>query len=261
MAEVYFNGPAGRIEGKYDESLDKKAPVVLILHPDPVYGGTMDNKVVYNMYKTFVKDNNFTALRINFRGVGKSQGEFDKGVGELTDAATALDWLLTQNPFATDFWIAGFSFGSWIGMQLMMRRPEITNFLAVSPPVNKYDFSFLSPCPVSGLIVQGNQDSVVPEEAVLDLVDKLSKQKQAIVKCKIISGADHFYRGDDKMQELRSAIDDYLKYSLTVEKNSDYVLDDNMEEIDDYNEEFDDEDDDQPKIDTKQRRIMLDDFR
>jgi alpha/beta superfamily hydrolase len=211
----------------------------------------MNNKVVYGMYKTFV-DNGFTTLRINFRGVGKSQGEFDNGVGELTDAATALDWLQVQNPFATDFWIAGFSFGSWVGMQLMMRRPEITNFLAVSPPVNKYDFTFLSPCPVPGLIVQGNRDSIVSEESVLDMVDKLSKQKQAPVECKIINGADHFFR--EKMDELQSTIDDYLKYSLSSAEPITYG--DGI-----INEDFDDEDDDgEPKSDKKQRRIMLDNF-
>ncbi|MCC2646484.1 MAG: alpha/beta hydrolase [Rickettsiaceae bacterium] len=253
MPEVYFNGPAGRIEGRYNESSDKKSPVVLVLHPHPVYGGTMNNKVVYAMYKTFV-ENGFTTLRINFRGVGKSQGEFDNGVGELTDAATALDWLQTQNPFATDFWIAGFSFGSWVGMQLMMRRPEITNFLAVSPPVNKYDFTFLSPCPVPGLIVQGNRDSIVSEEAVLDMVDKLSKQKQAPVECKIINGADHFFR--EKMDELQSTIDDYLKYRLSA-AGQEITYDGGLIE-DDFDDE--DEDDDEPKSGNKPRRIMLDDF-
>lgn len=111
MPEVFFNGPAGRIEGKYAQSEDRNAPVALVLHPHPLYGGTMNNKVVYSAYKTLV-DNGFTTLRINFRGVGKSQGQFDNGIGELTDAATALDWLQIQNPTATQYWIAGFSFGA-----------------------------------------------------------------------------------------------------------------------------------------------------
>ncbi|MES2215531.1 MAG: alpha/beta fold hydrolase, partial [Pseudomonadota bacterium] len=127
MPEVFFNGPAGRIEGRYTQSQDKKAKVVLVLHPHPLYGGTMNNKVVYSIYKTFVK-NGFTTLRINFRGVGKSQGQFDNGIGELTDAATAIDWLQLHNPFSSGYWIAGFSFGAWVAMQLIMRRPEINRF-------------------------------------------------------------------------------------------------------------------------------------
>lgn len=111
MPEVYFNGPAGRIEGRYTESKDPKAPIALVLHPHPLQGGTMNNKVVYNIYKTLV-NNDFTVLRINFRGVGRSIGKYDEGIGEMTDAATALDWLQLNNPLANVNLIAGFSFGA-----------------------------------------------------------------------------------------------------------------------------------------------------
>ena len=101
-------------------------------------------------------------LRFNFRGVGRSQGTYDRGEGELSDAASALDWLQTFNPNASACWIAGHSFGAWIGMQLLMRRPEIDGFISVAPPANLFDFSFLAPCPSSGLIVHGNKDELVP---------------------------------------------------------------------------------------------------
>jgi len=211
MPEVFFNGPAGRIEGRYIQADNKNAPVALVLHPHPLYGGTMNNKVVYSLYKSFA-DNGFTVLRINFRGVGKSQGQFDNGAGELTDAATALDWLQLQNPSAAAYWIAGFSFGSWIGMQLIMRRPEINSFIAVSPPVNKYDFSFLSPCPIPGLVVQGDQDSIVSEESVAALIDRLSKQRQSRLSYQVISGGDHFFR--TKLTELEDAIGSHLKSNI-----------------------------------------------
>lgn len=211
MPEVFFNGPAGRIEGKYIQSEDRSAPVALVLHPHPLYGGTMNNKVVYSAYKSLV-DNGFTTLRINFRGVGKSQGQFDNGVGELTDAATALDWLQLQNPTATQYWIAGFSFGAWVGMQLIMRRPEISSFLAIAPPVNKYDFSFLSPCPIPGLVVQGNQDSIVEEEMVAEMVDRLSKQRQSDIDYQVINGADHFFR--EKLGLLEEAIVSHLQSNM-----------------------------------------------
>ncbi len=215
MAEVFFNGPAGRIEGLYTKSSDSKAPLALVLHPHPLYGGTMNNKVVYNVYKTLVS-NGFTVLRINFRGVGRSQGEFDNGVGEMTDAATALDWLQLNNPTGSINLIAGFSFGAWVAMQLIMRRPEINNFIMVSPPVNKYDFSFLSQCPISGFVIQGDRDSIVSEESVLELVNKLSKQKNIIVDYKLIQGGDHFFR--NKIGEFTQAISDYLQLRLLNNK-------------------------------------------
>lgn len=208
MPEIFFNGPAGRIEGMYAESTNPKAPIALVLHPHPLYGGTMNNKVVYNVYKTLF-ENDFTVLRINFRGVGKSMGQYDEGIGEMTDAATALDWLQVHYPMSNVNLIAGFSFGAWIAMQLIMRRPEITNFIAISPPVDKYDFSFLSPCPIPGLIIQGDMDSVVSEESVHELAQRLSKQKNIDVDYRMIPGADHFFR--DKIDVLNNEIDDYLR--------------------------------------------------
>ncbi|HEY8351277.1 MAG TPA: alpha/beta hydrolase, partial [Sphingomonadales bacterium] len=145
MPEVIFNGPEGRLEGRYHPSKKENAPIALVLHPHPQYGGTMNNKVVYYLYHSFVH-RGFSVLRFNFRGVGRSQGSFDNGVGELSDAAAALDWLQNYNRDASTCWVAGFSFGAWIGMQLLMRRPEIEGFIAVSPPANMYDFTFLAPC-------------------------------------------------------------------------------------------------------------------
>jgi alpha/beta superfamily hydrolase len=96
----------------------------MILHPHPQAGGTMNDRVTQALYKTFVA-RGFATLRFNFRGVGRSQGSFDNGVGELSDAAAALDWVQSIHPEASSTWIAGYSFGALIGMQLLMRRPEI----------------------------------------------------------------------------------------------------------------------------------------
>lgn len=211
MSEIIFAGPEGRLEGRYHHSEQKNAPAALVLHPHPVHGGTMNNKVTYNIYHSFVKQG-FSVLRFNFRGVGRSQGSFDNGVGELSDAATAMDWLQLQNPDASSFWISGFSFGAWISMQLLMRRPEIEGFVAVSPPVNKYDFSFLAPCPAPGLIIQGDQDSIVTEESVSKLAEKLSKQRSMEVVYEMIPGADHFFR--ETMDKLNETLDDYLENRL-----------------------------------------------
>ncbi len=207
MPEIIIPGSEGRLEGRYHASEQKGAPLVLVLHPHPLYGGTMNNKIVYRLFHIFAQ-NGFSVLRFNFRGVGKSLGKYDNGVGELTDAATALDWLQQQNPDAPTCWIAGFSFGAWISMQLLMRRPEIEGFVAVSPPANLYDFSFLSPCPAAGLITQGDKDDVVSEEAVNKLATRLGAQHNTKVEYKIIPGADHYYRGIE--EKLGSVVGEYI---------------------------------------------------
>ena len=125
ITEIFIPGPAGRLEAKYYKSKKNTSPIALVLHPHPQYGGTMNNKVVYQLYQTFV-NKGFATLRFNFRGVGRSEGSYDRGEGDLSDAASALDWLQTVHTDASQCWVAGFSFGAWIGMQLLMRRPEIS---------------------------------------------------------------------------------------------------------------------------------------
>lgn len=214
MPDVIFNGPEGRLEGRYQHSKVPNAPIALMLHPHPQHGGTMNNKVVYNLYQTFLR-RGFSVLRFNFRGVGRSQGVYDRGEGELSDAASALDWLQSFNENAAGCWIAGFSFGAWIGMQLLMRRPEITGFVSVAPPANQYDFSFLAPCPSSGLVLQGNRDEIVPEASVAKLVDKLSQQRGITIDYRVIPGANHFFT--EQMDELNGHVDDYLSKALAAE--------------------------------------------
>jgi len=167
----------------------------------------MNNAIVLALYKTFVR-RGFATLRFNFRGVGKSQGVFDNGIGELSDAASALDWLQTYNPNAPSCWVAGFSFGAWIGMQLLMRRPEIESFISIAPPANMYDFTFLAPCPSSGLILQGDHDAVVPVEAVQKLVTKLSHQRDIKIDFRKVSGADHYFA--DRIDALVTHVDGYI---------------------------------------------------
>ncbi len=213
MPEVIFPGPDGRLEGRYHPQKAKDAPIAIVLHPHPQFGGTMNNKVVYNLHYTFYRMG-FTVLRFNFRGVGRSQGEYDQGVGELSDAAAALDYLQHLNPNAKHCWVAGFSFGSWIGMQLLMRRPEISGFITVSPNANMYDFSFLAPCPSSGLIINGANDRVVPTVDVDALVEKLHEQKGITITHEMVEGAGHFFE-DPHMETLTNSVDTYVRRRLT----------------------------------------------
>lgn len=192
MSEVIFNGYAGRLEGRYHQSEKPGAPIALILHPHPQYGGTMNNKVVYTLFNCFQKLG-FSVLRFNFRSVGRSQGNFEDGPGELSDATIALDWLQSVNPEARQCWIAGYSFGAWIGLQLLMRRPDINNFIAISPPANEKDFSFLAPCPAPGLIVQGGTDEIANPPSVATLAKRLNAQRSVQVDFALIEDADHMY--------------------------------------------------------------------
>ena len=213
MPEVILNGPHGRIECRYHSGKSPDSPIALILHPHPQFGGTMNNRVVYNLHYCFYKMG-FNVMRFNFRGVGRSQGEFDQGVGELSDAAAALDYLQMHNPNTKHCWVVGFSFGAWIGMQLLMRRPEISGFISVSPPANMYDFSFLAPCPSSGLIINGSSDRVAPPDDVLGLAEKLHEQKGITITQEVVEGADHFFQ-NSHMDTLLGTVDSYVKKRLT----------------------------------------------
>jgi len=206
--EIIFNGEVGRLEGKYYQGEEKLSPAALILHPHPLHGGTMNNKVIYHTFHTF-KKNNFSVLRFNFRGVEKSLGNFDHGNGELIDAAAAMDWLQSKNPEASSYWISGFSFGAWIAMQLLMRRPEIDNFISIAPPTSSYDFSFLSPCPAPGLIIQGTKDNISKEIDTYDLYHKLSRQRSTEIEYALIDNADHFFT--HHLEDLTNAMDVYIK--------------------------------------------------
>lgn len=207
MPEIFFSGPEGRLEGRYYHSNTPNAPLALLLHPNPEHGGTMNNKVTYMMFQA-MKRRGFSVLRFNFRGVGRSQGTFDSGEGELSDAASALDWMQDLNPNAPYVWIGGFSFGAWIGMQLLMRRPEIEGFISVAPPANLYDFSFLAPCPSSGLIIRGEKDDVVSAEPVQLLVEKLYAQKGIEIDHRRVADANHFFH--NKMDDLMVHIHDHM---------------------------------------------------
>lgn len=220
MPEVIFNGPEGRLEGRYQQGVSEDAPLALILHPHPqLPNGTMNNRVTYTLFQAF-SSLGFSVLRFNFRGVGRSQGTYDDGQGELGDAAAALDWLQAVNRNAKTCWIAGYSFGAWIGMQLLMRRPEISGFISVAPPANSKDFSFLAPCPASGLILQGGEDATIPEASVSALADKLSGQRNIHIQYAMFPHADHTF--DNHLKDIGLTVRDYVtdimtkKYRKTV---------------------------------------------
>lgn len=167
----------------------------------------MNNRITYAMYQSFQRLG-CSVMRFNFRGVGRSQGRYDGGIGEIGDAAAALDWMQAVNPNSAGLWISGYSFGAFIGMQLLMRRPEISGWVSVAPPANHYDFGFLAPCPCGGLMIHGDTDELVPEPAVRKLVDKLNTQKGVHVDYRVFAGADHIFA--EHADAVSEALEDHV---------------------------------------------------
>ncbi len=213
MPEVIFAGPDGRLEGRYQPGRKDAAPVALILHAHPKAGGSMQDRVVTSLFDIF-KERGFATLRFNFRGVGRSQGEFDHGHGELADAASALDWVQGFNASAPYCWVAGYSFGAWIGMQLLMRRPEVRGFISIAPPMTMYPFDFLAPCPASGLILNGTADQVSPPDEITRVLTKIRTQKNISITHEVIEGANHFF--PDHVEEMAQRSASYLDTRLAI---------------------------------------------
>ena len=211
--EVFIPGPAGRLEGRYYKNEKEKSPIAIVLQPHPQYSGTMNNRVVLEIFNSFLSSG-FSVLRINFRGVGKSDGTFDNGQGELSDAAAALDWIERENQDFSQCWVSGFSFGSLICMQLIMRRPEVTRFISVSPQPNVYDFTFLAPCPTSGQIIYGEKDELVSKDSIDELNNRLKNQKGIEVDFFEIKNANHFF--SNKEDDLKKTMNSYVKKSTEL---------------------------------------------
>lgn len=215
MSEITFNGPQGKLQAYYKPAKNSKY-LALILHPRDCMENSMNNNVVSTLFDSFY-NNNFSTLKFNFRGVEKSEGKMEEdGLGELSDAATALDWLQEQNPDINKCWIAGVSFGAWVGSQMLMRRPEVVGFINVAIPTDKFDFSFLSPCPASGLIIQPNQEQSLDNKACSVLAKKLSSQKNISITYKLIKSDINF---DNKEKEIKEMVNKFIsKLSSNLEE-------------------------------------------
>lgn len=198
MPSVVIAGPAGPLEGRLHRAASPDAPLAVVLHPNPKFGGTMNTMVVYALFTTF-QDAGFTVLRFNFRGVGRSAGEFTGGAGELADAQAAWAWLRAECPQAKAKWVAGFSFGAWIGLQLLAKEGGGDGFVVVAPPANNLDFSFVNEWRTSGLVVHGTADALVPELVVKELASRPCVPGVTVDYAPVV-GASHFF--DTGQEEL-----------------------------------------------------------
>ena len=177
--------------------------VALVLHPHPLSGGTMHNKVVFRAAAA-LNDAGLIALRINFRGVGQSTGVHDEGRGELDDVRAGLDYLSQQYP-AQPITLCGFSFGARVGLEVGIHDPRVEYLIGIGTPLDKYDFSFLSQCRKPLLLVHGEHDEFGDVERLRKLAADL--EKNTTVRLVIIPGAGHFFEGG--LDELKHAITEW----------------------------------------------------
>lgn len=183
----------------------------LVLHPHPLGGGTMHNKVSFRAASALIEAGLIT-LRINFRGVGQSTGEHDEGRGETEDVRAGLDYLAEAyagNPIT----LAGFSFGSRVGMEVGVADERVRNLISIGTPVDKYDFSFLKECRKPVLFVHGDRDEFGEAAKVRALAASLPEEARARVE--IIENADHFFEGH--LDELKRAIINWINETMNAE--------------------------------------------
>lgn len=171
----------------------------LVLHPHPLHGGTMHNKVVFHAARA-LNEAGLVTLRINFRGVGQSTGTHDEARGEQTDASAGLDYL-TSMYGNLPLTLAGFSFGARVGLEVGIREDRVINLIGIGTPINMYDFSFLQSCRKPLLLVHGARDEFGDSEALRRLA--ASVPAEAHLQLEIVPDADHFFKDHlDEMSHL-----------------------------------------------------------
>jgi len=176
--------------------------VALVLHPHPLGGGTMHNKVVFRAAAA-LNDAGLIALRINFRGVGQSTGIHDEGYGERDDARAGLDYL-AENYAHQEITLCGFSFGARVALEVGITDERVVRLISIGTPLDKYYFSFLSACRKPILFVHGEHDEYGAVTRLSELVAKI----KAPVELKVIKGAGHFF--DDQLDELKRVITEWI---------------------------------------------------
>lgn len=204
MADVFHRsfflaGPAGRLEAMLWTTASTEPDLAaLVCHPHPLFGGTMHNKVVFQTAKALHR-RSIPVLRFNFRGTGLSEGEHDKGRGEQDDVRIALDFLAAEFP-DRPILLAGFSFGSWVGLRVGCDDARVSDLIGLGIPVNSIDLSYLRDCSKPKLFVQGGNDQFGSREKVEALFATLPEPKKLV----FVENADHFFTG--KLDQMTSAV-------------------------------------------------------
>jgi uncharacterized protein len=200
---LFLDGPAGRLEALLWTSPPPGPQfAAVVCHPHPLFGGTMHNKVVFQAAKA-LHQRGATVLRFNFRGVEQSEGEHDRGNGEQDDVRAAIDYLAAEFP-GQEILLAGFSFGSSVGLRVGCTDARVKQLIGLGLPVDNIDMSFLRTCDKPKLIIQGGNDQFGARAKIEALAATLPEPKRLVV----VEGADHFFTG--KLDQVAAAIDAWL---------------------------------------------------
>ena len=166
-------------------------PAVIVCHPHPLYGGSMDNNVVSSLSETLTQAS-FVSFKFNFRGVGGSQGEFGQGIGEQEDVAAAISFISTVKEVDSKrIGLAGYSAGAGFALPVGCKDARIRALAAVSPPLAMFDFDFFKDCPKPKLLISGSRDNFTPADQFLEFCQNLPEPNE----CETVEGADHFWWG------------------------------------------------------------------
>jgi alpha/beta superfamily hydrolase len=202
---LFIPAPHGQLEAILKEArTDDVRGVALVLHPHPLGGGTMHNKVVFRAAAA-LNDAGLVTLRINFRGVGQSSGTHDEGYGERDDVRAGLDYL-TKNYLNQEITLCGFSFGARVGLEVGLSDNRVMRLLSIGTPVDKYDFSFVEQCRKPILFVHGEHDEYGNVDRLRELVARVAKNAPA--ELSVIQGAGHFF--DNHLEELKQVITEWI---------------------------------------------------
>jgi hypothetical protein len=204
---IFVKGPAGRLEATLWTAAAEPDFVAVVCHPHPLYGGTLHNKVVYQTAKA-LHQRGASVLRFNFRGAGQSEGVHDRGIGEQADVRASLDYLSAEFP-GKAIVLAGFSFGSWVGLRVGCEDAGVTGLIGLGLPVDNVDVSYLRACVKPKLIIQGGQDQFGSRANIEALFKTIPEPKRLV----IVEGADHFFAGH--LEAIGTAIDTWLDYALS----------------------------------------------
>jgi uncharacterized protein len=209
----FLSGPVGRLEAILWTPSSATTPplAALVCHPHPLFGGTMHNKVVFQAAKS-IDALGIPVLRFNFRGAGLSAGVHDRGLGESEDVQTALQFLIAEFP-GVPLLVAGFSFGSVVGLRVGCAMPQVKELIGLGLPVNSAEVSYLLECSKPKLFVHGGNDEHGELRKVKELIPSLPGDNRLV----IVEGVDHFFAG--KLHELNVAITTWLTEQLATLKN------------------------------------------
>lgn len=185
--QLNLSGPVGQLQARYFEPAQANAPLVVVCHPHPLYQGTMDNKVVHTLVKSF-SELGCATIRFNYRGVGDSDGEYDEGIGETEDAMAMVAWGRWQWQ-SSQLWLVGFSFGSFVAARAASLI-QTQQLLTVAPAVTRFDFNKLEPVTCPWWVIQGESDDIVDPHAVIEWVNQHNH-----IELTTLPEVGHFFHG------------------------------------------------------------------